>query len=98
MLSTDGLSLNDLLMWFAIIDEPVQFISKGTWFWGIVTAADIWKEMGWNAIIFLAAIAGVDPQLYEAARVDEIGRASCRERAKMREVGVGSEEPKNGQT
>src|SRR5690625_3142583 len=47
MLSTDGGIVNDLLMWFGIIDEPVQFMSKGTWFWGIVTAADIWKEMGW---------------------------------------------------
>jgi len=74
MLSTDGGIVNDLLMWFGIIDEPVQFMSKGTWFWGIVTAADIWKEMGWNAIIFLAAIAGVDPQLYEAARIDGASR------------------------
>jgi len=74
MLSTDGGIVNDLLMWLGIIDQPIQFMAKGTWFWGIVTAADIWKEMGWNAIIFLAAIAGVDPQLYEAARVDGASR------------------------
>lgn len=74
ILSTDGGVVNDLLMWFGIIDEPIQFMAKGTWFWGIVTAADIWKEMGWNAIIFLAAIAGVDPQLYEAAKIDGASR------------------------
>lgn len=74
VLSTDGGIVNDLLIWFGIVDEPIQFMAKGTWFWGIVTAADIWKEMGWNAIIFLAAIAGVDPQLYEAARVDGASR------------------------
>ena len=73
-LSIDGGIINDLLLRFGFIDEPFQFMAQGTWFWGIVTAADLWKEMGWNAIIFLAAIAGVDPQLYEAARVDGASR------------------------
>nr|WP_242698067.1 sugar ABC transporter permease [Bacillus sp. SD088] len=74
MLSTDGGIVNDLLVNFGIIDKPFQFMAQGSWFWGIVTAADLWKEMGWNAIIFLAAIAGLDSQLYEAAKVDGAGR------------------------
>ncbi len=74
MLSTDGGIVNDLLLKFGFIDKPFQFMAEGSWFWGIVTAADLWKEMGWNAIIFLAAIAGLDSQLYEAAKVDGASR------------------------
>ncbi|RCW49403.1 ABC transporter permease [Paenibacillus prosopidis] len=74
MLSTDGGAVNQLLMWLNIIDAPIQFMAKGSWFWGIVTASDLWKEMGWNSIIFLAAMAGIDPELYEASTVDGAGR------------------------
>lgn len=70
MLSTDGGVINDILVGLGILDQPYQFMADGRLFWGIVTISDIWKEMGWNAIIFLAAIAGLDPQLYEAAKVD----------------------------
>ncbi|MGP4042504.1 ABC transporter permease [Gracilibacillus sp. D59] len=74
MLSTDGGIINDLLVGMGILDQPYQFMAEGKWFWTIVTVSDIWKEMGWNAIIFLAAIAGLDPQLYEAAKVDGASR------------------------
>ncbi|QGH33878.1 ABC transporter permease subunit [Gracilibacillus salitolerans] len=74
MLSTDGGIINDLLVGMGILDQPYQFMAEGKWFWSIVTISDIWKEMGWNAIIFLAAIAGLDPQLYEAAKVDGASR------------------------
>ncbi|MUT68582.1 sugar ABC transporter permease [Paenibacillus sp. NEAU-GSW1] len=74
MLSTDGGAVNQLLMWLNIIDEPIQFMAKGNLFWGIVTASDLWKEMGWSSIIFLAAMAGIDPELYEASTVDGAGR------------------------
>lgn len=74
MLSTDGGIINDILLSVNMINEPIQFMAKGELFWGIVTVSDIWKEMGWNSIIFLAAMAGIDPQLYEAARVDGAGR------------------------
>lgn len=74
MLSTEGGAVNELLMWLGIIDQPIQFMAKGNWFWTIVTASDMWKEMGWNAIIYLAAITGIDPEQYEAARVDGAGR------------------------
>lgn len=74
MLSIDGGVINDLLIWLHVIDEPIQFMAKGKWFWGIVTASDVWKETGWNAIIYLAAITGIDKELYEASRVDGAGR------------------------
>jgi len=74
MLSTDGGAVNDLLMALRLIDEPIQFMAKGEWFWGIVTIADAWKETGWNTIIFLAAMSGIDPELYEASTVDGAGR------------------------
>ncbi|GAA0135196.1 ABC transporter permease subunit [Paenibacillus sp. YSY-4.3] len=74
MLSTDGGVVNAVLMSLHLIDQPIQFMAKGNMFWGIVTAADVWKETGWNAIIYLAAIAGIGPELYEAARVDGASR------------------------
>lgn len=74
MLSSDHGVVNDLLIWLGFIDEPIQFMAKGNLFWGIVTAADVWKETGWNAIIYIAAIAGIGPELYEAARVDGASR------------------------
>jgi putative aldouronate transport system permease protein len=73
MLSQEGV-INNLLMGMGIIDKPVGFMSDPDLFWGIVTIADVWKETGWNAIIYLAAMAGVDQQLYEAAKVDGANR------------------------
>ncbi|MGN7761406.1 ABC transporter permease [Paenibacillus sp. 22594] len=74
MLSTDNGAVNDLLMSLHLISEPIQFMAKGNMFWGIVTASDVWKETGWNTIIYLAAISGIGPELYEAARVDGASR------------------------
>lgn len=74
MLSIDGGIVNELLLSLGVINEPIQFMAQGKWFWSIVTGADIWKETGWNAIIYLAAITGIDKELYEAARVDGAGR------------------------
>ena len=45
-----------------------------SYFWGIVAFANVWKETGWNAIIYLAAITSIDPSLYEAASIDGAGR------------------------
>lgn len=54
--------------------EPISVLTEPKYFWIMLTAQSIWKEMGWGTIIFLAAIAGVDQQLYEAAIVDGAGR------------------------
>ncbi|TDF90610.1 ABC transporter permease [Paenibacillus piri] len=53
---------------------PVSFLTNPNLFWGLLTAQNVWKDVGWGTIIFLAAIAGVDPQLYEAAEMDGAGR------------------------
>nr|WP_317891204.1 sugar ABC transporter permease [Paenibacillus oceani] len=54
--------------------ERIGFLTDPDMFWGLLTVQVMWKEAGWGTIIFLAAIAGVDPQLYEAAVVDGAGR------------------------
>lgn len=54
----------------AIGFEPIFFLADPAWFRTVLVASDIWKEVGWGAIIYLAALAGVDPQLYEAAVMD----------------------------
>lgn len=54
--------------------EPVDFLTNPDLFRTIVVVSDIWKETGWGAIIYLAALAGVDPQLYEASVIDGANR------------------------
>ena len=57
--------------------EPINFMgSSHTYRWMIVLSS-IWKEVGWGSIVYLAAMAGIDEQLYEAARVDGAGRLRC---------------------
>ncbi|WP_010269056.1 ABC transporter permease [Paenibacillus senegalensis] len=72
ILSTDIGIVNKII--YAMGFETVSFLSNPNYFWGIITAQNIWKEVGWGTIIFLAAIAGVDPQRYEAAVVDGASR------------------------
>lgn len=67
---------NKILIDLHILKEPIVFLGEPKYFWGIAVISDLWKELGWSAIIYLAAIAGVDPELYEAARVDGAGRFS----------------------
>jgi len=62
--------VNEVLLSAGIITEPVNFMIKPEYFWWLVVFADIWKEVGWNAIIYLAAMAGIDSQIYEAAEID----------------------------
>ena len=57
-----------------IIDQPINFFAHKEYFWPIVAFANVWKETGWNAIIYLAAITSIDPSLYEAAAIDGAGR------------------------
>lgn len=73
LLSGDGI-MNELLLFFGILKKPIAFLSLPEWFWGICTSAEVWKELGWNSILFLAAITGIDPTLYEAASVDGASR------------------------
>jgi ABC-type polysaccharide transport system, permease component len=70
MLSTENGSVNMLLMKIKLIDDPVNFLSLPEYFWSILISANVWKEIGFGSIVYLAAIAGVDPHLYEAADID----------------------------
>lgn len=54
--------------------QSVPFLTSTFWFRKVLVASDIWQSMGWGAIIYLAAMAGIDPTLYEAARVDGASR------------------------
>ena len=72
-LSSSGI-INELLMKFGFIDTSIDFFAHKEYFWPIVAFANVWKETGWNAIIYLAAITPIDPSLYEAASIDGAGR------------------------
>jgi putative aldouronate transport system permease protein len=65
---------NEILLSLKILREPVNFMIKSEYFWMLVVLADVWKEMGWNAIIYLAAMSGIDSQIYEAASIDGANR------------------------
>lgn len=54
--------------------EKANFLISADWFRTLIMTEVIWKETGWGTIIFLAALAGVDPGLYEAAKIDGAGR------------------------
>ena len=54
--------------------HPINFLTEPFWFRQVLVGLDVWKNIGWNAIIYLAALAGVSPNLYEAAAVDGASR------------------------
>ncbi|NOU94010.1 ABC transporter permease subunit [Paenibacillus sp. LMG 31456] len=71
VLSTHGV-MNKLVTLFG--GDPILFMQKEQYYRTIVTVSSIWKEVGWNAIIYLAALTGINPNLYEAATVDGAGK------------------------
>lgn len=64
--------VNTFLGMFGI--EPVGFLESSKYFKGVYVASEIWQESGWSSIIYIAALAGIDPALYEAAKIDGAGR------------------------
>jgi len=79
-LAGDGI-LNQILMFLGITDEPILFRGQKENFWWIIGWGNVWKSVGWNTIIYLAAITSIDPELYESAELDGAGRF-----AKMRHI------------
>lgn len=73
VLGTDGV-VNDLLLFLGVSSQRIQFLQKGEWYWVLITIVNIWKGLGWSAIIYLSAMAGVDEELCEAGAVDGMGR------------------------
>lgn len=72
ILSVNGIINKVLATLFHI--KPVAFLSDGTLFRLVVVVSDVWKEFGFGTIVFLAALSGVNPALYEAAEIDGAGR------------------------
>ena len=73
-LSTENGMINSMLLQLGIIDQSILWLGKPEYFWWIVGTAHVWKGMGWNSIIYLAAISGISPELYEAAHMDGANR------------------------
>ncbi len=69
-LSMENGIVNIVLVNLGILKEPVLWLGVGEYFWGIIGASDVWKNVGWNSIIYLAAIAMIDTEQYEAAEID----------------------------
>lgn len=73
LLDSNGI-VNITLMNLHIIQEPIMFLGDNHWFQGVIVATDVWKEFGYSAVMFIAALAGINPELYEAAAIDGAGR------------------------
>jgi len=76
LFSTEGV-INTLLIDLRLIDSPVQILANDKIVWRFQTMLSIWKTIGWSSIIYLAAIAGIDKELHDAAKVDGAGRFRC---------------------
>ncbi|WP_246187947.1 ABC transporter permease [Paenibacillus tengchongensis] len=74
MLSTENGSVNMLLQQLNLINDPINFLSLPQYFWSILVTTGVWKEIGFSSIVYLAAIAGVDPYMHEAASIDGAGK------------------------
>ncbi|MEI7027733.1 ABC transporter permease [Paenibacillus sp. y28] len=72
LLTTEGGVINELL--YALFGVKFEFLTSESWFRPLIIGQNLWKEMGWGTIIFLAALAGVDQEQYEAAIVDGASR------------------------
>ena len=72
MLSPSTGIVNAIIKFFG--GEPIYFMSSKGWWLVVFIISGIWKESGWGTIIYLAAISGVDAQLYEAAQIDGAGK------------------------
>jgi len=67
MLSLDGV-VNQGLELVGL--DPVFFLGSNNWFPFVIVGTDVWKEFGFSAIVFLAALTAINPVLYEAAEID----------------------------
>ena len=67
-------AVNGMLMSLGLVKEPVFWLGEGKYFWWLVGVINVWKEVGWNTIIYISAMTAIDPCLYEAASIDGAGR------------------------
>ncbi len=71
MFSLEGI-VNSIVTTFG--GEPIIFLASNDWFRGVMIGTDVWKNFGWNSIIYLAALTSIDSGLYEAATIDGANR------------------------
>ncbi len=69
MFSSTGM-FNSVLMGLGVIDKPIMVLQSSDHVWGSMWLWSTWKGLGWSAIMYIAAISGIDEELYDAARVD----------------------------
>ena len=68
---------NKVLVGLGILEKPVNWLASKDNVWLKMVAWSVWKNIGWNSIMYLAAMAAIDQSLYEAAKVDGAGRFRC---------------------
>ena len=71
--ATNG-PMNDLLKSLGLVKENVFWLGEKKYFWWLVGVINVWKEVGWNTIIYISAMTSIDPCLHEAAAIDGAGR------------------------
>ncbi|OBZ13845.1 protein lplB [Bacillus sp. FJAT-26390] len=71
LFSLEGM-VNKVVQWFGV--QPIQFLGSNQLFPFLLIGSDVWKEFGFGAIVYLAALAGINPGLYEAAAIDGANR------------------------
>lgn len=64
--------INEIIAWFGF--EKIHFLASNAWWRDVFISSEIWQHVGWGTIIYLAALAGINPSLYEAAQVDGASR------------------------
>lgn len=72
VLTINGGIVNNIIQYFG--GKPIRFFMDNNYFRSVLVATAGWKEIGWSTIVYLAAITGIDPQLYEAATIDGAGK------------------------
>ena len=74
LLTSDGGLINNVMMDAHLISRPINFLSESQYFYAIVIISSAIKGTGWGSVVYVAAIAGVDQAIYEAARIDGANR------------------------
>jgi putative aldouronate transport system permease protein len=72
VLSTDGGLVNAIIVQFG--GEPIHFLGNPLYFRSVLVISHVWQTIGWGSILYLAAMTGIDPGLYEAAKMDGASR------------------------
>ncbi len=66
--------VNTVLVKLGLASQSVNFLGSNRWFPALLIGTDVWKEFGYGSIIFIAALSGINPELYEAADIDGASR------------------------